>query len=482
MVNPRRNTPFIKGHNEARPLESDAMRRDRSRCLYCCTVYLIALITLAGSVLHWAAVVDLPLPYANTKEVRLYSVGLPQGLQVPDEEDLALLKAEDGDGDADDPGSSKHLKGCSYKQLLKERPASAAGPFPWIHEVMRSESSVMFSFENRGPLSPFSYQVKHYACDADRGYTADTVVCKLTSHHFPVKSISHPAHFFQAITPCWSAFMAFPTARRKIASDNLITRAQMWASSWATELLGAMNAEVIGPSLLMGLTRGSCDRIVVMSPPLAGSGWRVDNHYNLPFVRKSDAVSFRDLMIKGRVKETAYNKPVLRLGILNRGGSRELVHTDRLIGSIRENKNYACIEVAETHNLGKMSPQEQARWVFSKDVIISPHGQQLISLAFMNTCAVVLEIYPRNYLIPGFFLPFAVSLDAVAFGMHNGPGMLQNKTFFRTGELREKARGVKIDAISDIERALPLLLQARERCCRRLRAISMSKAEQARCL
>lgn len=447
---------------------------DRYRC-----VALLALVlgTVAVfSELFLGTFKFTELSSADTLQVRLYSDTTPRLFEAE-----AAAAQQDSGGILESVATTKHLQGCGLQELSREASAKSKGarkegPFPWIHQVLQTETSVVFSFETRAPLSAFSFEVNHFGCDLDRGYSAAVVVCKLVSEHFAVRSIGHPAHFFQAITPCWSAFMEFPTARRKIVAEKMLTRTQVWLSSWATTLLEKMQAEVISPSAFKRLVHGSCQPVAMMTPPAAGSGWRVTNAYNMPFVHEQDAVSFRRLLIKPAVSRS---KPVLRLGILNRKGSRELENTDKLVRAIRADKRYACIELTETHDLGELSPVEQAEWVFAKDIIISPHGQQLISLAFANTCAVVLEIYPRNYLIPGYFLPFVVNLGAVAFGMHNGPGMLQNVS---TLGARGKSRSVKMRVNDDILKTLPHLIHAREKCCRQLRARNLTEAAMARCM
>ena len=467
-------------------VDNNSQPSSRRNCTRCFVYSVAALLALVALGLHFANLSDLPFLGTGHRQIELHSCESATWSATSEGLGVAVNSPETGimpSNERSATSSSLNLARCNYKSLLNSTPVtnrSKKGPFPWIHEVMQTESSVMFSFGTRGPLSGFNYQVKHYACDAQVGYNVETVVCNLTSAHYEVSHLFHPAHFFQAITPCWSAFAEFPSAYRKIAAEDFVRR-QIAASAWGRSLLGAMDAETIDLGALKQLEWRTCDPTVVISPAVAGSGWKVANSYNLPFVRPSDAVSFRGLLIKERARESVGGKPSLRLGILNRRGTRELLHTDTLIASIHGSKDYACIEVSETHNLGALPPQKQAQWVYSKDIVISPHGQQEIGFAFVNTCTVVLEVFPRNYVIPGFFLPFVVNLGGVAFGMHNGPGMVQDKAYL-VAKLRGAARSVQINAITDVEKALPYLLQARDNCCRRLGATSMLEAAMANCL
>ena len=459
--------------NEEPPPEHRAKCRENLKCTSCYAVFCALLLAVAGLDFYFTEGSAFHLQSISSKHLKIPNIWPSNVVQEPD------LRGTD----ITSPKSTNMLQ-CRYKHLLNKSLSTTrnnSGPFPWIQKVMQTASSVMFSFESRGPLSGFNYEVKHYACDGQRGYAVNTVVCNLTLEHFSVRLVSHPAHFFQVITPCWSAFAEFPNALRKVSVDDMV-RGQLEASAWPNTLLGAMNAEVINLGKLKQLEQKFCGRVAVISPPKPESGWKIHDNYNLPFVKQSDALSFRGLLINRRARDPGQDKPGLRLGILNRRGKRELLHTDKLVAFITENKDYSCINVTETHNLGALSHQEQAQWVYTKDIIISPHGQQLMNLAFMNTCAVVLEVYPHNYVIPGFFLPFAVNLGAVAFGMHNGPGMVQNGFLSKSKWMRSKLRAARISAISDLQKALPYLLEARASCCRRLRAISILEASMARCL
>jgi len=46
-------------------------------------------------------------------------------------------------------------------------------------------------------------------------------------------------------------------------------------------------------------------------------------------------------------------------------------------------------------------------------VIISPHGAQLTNLIFARPCTVVVELYPRHYFMPGFYLSLAAQVGAL---------------------------------------------------------------------
>merc|ERR1719356_1480584 len=61
------------------------------------------------------------------------------------------------------------------------------------------------------------------------------------------------------------------------------------------------------------------------------------------------------------------------------------------------------------------SPEYQAEWVNKQDIIVSPHGAQLTNLIWARRCTGVMELFPQNYYIPGFFGALASVVGGVAF-------------------------------------------------------------------
>ena len=102
---------------------------------------------------------------------------------------------------------------------------------------------------------------------------------------------------------------------------------------------------------------------------------------------------------------------VFRLGVLNRRGPRRLFSEGLFVEATRALQNVATEEAYFEHK----SPAEQAAWIHAHDLIISPHGAQLASLLFARPCTAVLELYPRYFYRPGFYLSLAVQVGALAF-------------------------------------------------------------------
>ena len=98
---------------------------------------------------------------------------------------------------------------------------------------------------------------------------------------------------------------------------------------------------------------------------------------------------------------------------MNRKGSRQVVNDQDLIGAIRQALQ---MEYEQYHyDLEQLVPDsiyfetatfdEQIESIMTTDILVSPHGAQLTSLAFLRSapCGTLLEIFPSDYCIPYFF-------------------------------------------------------------------------------
>ena len=102
----------------------------------------------------------------------------------------------------------------------------------------------------------------------------------------------------------------------------------------------------------------------------------------------------------------------LQIGILNRKATRRWQQSQEFIAAARKLPPDAHIE--ENYFEDK-SPIEQAKWMNKQDLVISPHGAQLTNLIWARRCIGVLELFPRNYYIPGFFGALASVVGGRAF-------------------------------------------------------------------
>ena len=108
--------------------------------------------------------------------------------------------------------------------------------------------------------------------------------------------------------------------------------------------------------------------------------------------------------------------PVPKIGILNRKASfgRSIENAESLLQRIRseffpEQDAGASSPAVVTHFEGQ-SFQHQVQFFHDIDMLISPHGAQLIGIPFManKPCTRMIELFPHNYLVPDYFGTLAV--------------------------------------------------------------------------
>ncbi len=108
--------------------------------------------------------------------------------------------------------------------------------------------------------------------------------------------------------------------------------------------------------------------------------------------------------------------PLPKIGILNRKASngRSIENVESLVQRINSdfgagNDADVSSSVVLTHFEGQ-SFQQQVQFFHDIDLLISPHGAQLIGIPFManKPCAGMIELFPHNYLVPDYFGTLAV--------------------------------------------------------------------------
>jgi Glycosyltransferase 61 len=109
-----------------------------------------------------------------------------------------------------------------------------------------------------------------------------------------------------------------------------------------------------------------------------------------------------------------------RISIVNRRlkSGRHLRNAKELAASIEA--TYPDQSVAIVY-FEEMSFLDQIEILMKSDIVISPHGAQLVGLPFMPPCSSVLEFFPRNYLVADYFgsLAAAAGIDHSFFYLGN---------------------------------------------------------------
>ena len=138
-----------------------------------------------------------------------------------------------------------------------------------------------------------------------------------------------------------------------------------------------------------------------------------------------------------------------RVGVLNRPSVR---NRKWLHGSA-----FAALVGADEVLFEQKAPAEQALWVHAHDIIVAPHGAGLSNVVFARPCTVVLELYPKHFYLPGFYLPLVADSGGLPY-----TGYWTERPDARA---RRGFRGRPIEASpASIAREMPRLTRAWRKC------------------
>ena len=99
------------------------------------------------------------------------------------------------------------------------------------------------------------------------------------------------------------------------------------------------------------------------------------------------------------------------------------------------------------------APAEQALWVHAHDIIVAPHGAGLSNVVFARPCTVVLELYPKHFYLPGFYLPLVSDSGGLPY---TGYWTRLSPAEAKSERARRGYRGRPIDAsAASIAREMP---------------------------
>jgi hypothetical protein len=156
-------------------------------------------------------------------------------------------------------------------------------------------------------------------------------------------------------------------------------------------------------------------------------------------------------------------------GILNRKFAaqhgRYLKQTDVIKTGIK--RMYPTAQVTEMQDMGAISVIEQAKWMSTKDVIITPHGGHLVNLVFADRCASILELFPEAYAVPNFYQPLACAVSHVQplYLYDSKHGILKAQADTENSwNGRHFARAANIASSHEIIELLPILYRANREC------------------
>lgn len=106
----------------------------------------------------------------------------------------------------------------------------------------------------------------------------------------------------------------------------------------------------------------------------------------------------------------------IHVGLLLRGRAegRWLRNKDQVANALQA--SFAHVEGMSFN--GRMTLEQQVKFINDQDILISIHGGQLSTVSFMPKCGALLEIFAWPYWIPGFFTSLAHDAGLIASWMY----------------------------------------------------------------
>jgi len=260
-----------------------------------------------------------------------------------------------------------------------------------VPEIGR-ESDTKYSFEEIRPKNVY-FGIDRVTTETDPGCTPTTAVCIPDRRDWA----KHFAHTTQRLLPCFSVLhRLYPNLPWVVVQTGVENnRAKM--SSWNADLLKAMRIEVRDNATGLECAVTTTVRHCPGSYCMVGVEDAIELHRKM---RLSRSISWK----------SAVN---FNVGIFNRAGSRHWSGASRFIDIASQEFPNAKFQEAYFDN---MTFKEQAHWVNSLDLIISPHGAGETNLLFARRCTGVIELSPENYYVPGWFAGMANAVGAQFYG------------------------------------------------------------------
>ena len=266
------------------------------------------------------------------------------------------------------------------------------------------------------------------------------VVCEVRDRDL-LKSTLAPGwqHTQQVLLPCWGLFRRYPKLVPLIKTSLMLSKKHEY-TLYMIHTMGGHARDMIVEELPSTVT------CAVSGGPrgMLRSGFR--NREVLWLTDPADATELQSRA--GLEGDSASSGGALRVGILNRVKSRSWSNAGAVVRALRSS---GFITTDEEYFEAK-SPAKQAAWVHAHDIIIGPHGAQMSNLIWARPCTAVLELYPHDYFLPGFYLTLALNAGALAFwGYYHDspweqPGQSQHGVSNKTLR-QQKIDGVDVDLV-----------------------------------
>lgn len=287
------------------------------------------------------------------------------------------------------------------------------------------------------------------------------IVCEINRLNAGGQRLRHFPHALQHVLPCWSIFQAHVHLDRALVVRTKYAR-ELLQSPWIADLVKLMDATVLLDE--RGTPFEGCT-IKAAFVERARSGWNSCVQWT---ARDADVVALQH-QLHAALPERNASLGRLGVGLLLRRGARRLAYQADIIAML--NRTLSVEDHLSATTFDGVSLLEQARWIRDQDIIITPHGAQNSNFVFARRCTVILELYPRHYYIPGFFLPLARAAGAITFaGYPNWSPLDDLRAALQGHGVIGKARDSTVDVTaSELQASLPTLIERSLRCRTRSR-------------
>merc|ERR1740123_309128 len=242
----------------------------------------------------------------------------------------------------------------------------------------------------------------------------------------------HTTHCMMYLYKCWSWWMLHPNARRTLYDEAGVT--STWLGNYTGEFLKMLRRQGVEIFVKGQLSefqkRGA-------ATPLEHWGFDAEDHW---FAAPGHAAALAAAAVpRGLMRGCPPLVPRVRL--VNRAQSRRILNSALLLELLKPHAS-AVEEIV----FDGASFMDQVLFMHRTDILISAHGNTLVSLPFMSRCGAVLEVFPRGFFIPGSMgnLAYDIGLYSMWFYHSDGNRLRETGRSFAKSSTRHWARNVML--------------------------------------
>ncbi|GAX11238.1 hypothetical protein FisN_34Hu041 [Fistulifera solaris] len=156
---------------------------------------------------------------------------------------------------------------------------------------------------------------------------------------------------------------------------------------------------------------------------------------------RDDAWKWTEGILRHEKVERVGCKGPIRIGILNRSGSRSILNAEHIRDEVL--RYWGSQVEMDVTTFDAKSFREQIAWFATHDIIFTGHGAQETGMPFMPKCGALIEIFPVGYYIPHYFGTLSDSCHVnhyTVYGNQSSDPHADTRTMSATYEQRGKLR------------------------------------------